>query len=342
MEMNNNSINEEIKNEVLLKMKNHLDNTTLFILSQVLSSTFSDVQMLRTKMLPSTIDDVNNRIIDIFNMNKAPKLSAQTAKYYLDTINRLICFTDKSLLKINNMDIERFLNSLKSNNDAVSINNIRRNISAFYTWMRKSKMILENPCESVEPYKEVHKPIDHMQPEEYEQLKNGCKYKRDRALIEFLRCTAMRVGEVTDIKISDINWRESKILIYGHKTRTYRTVYLDSVAVTYLQEYIFSRGLSPNSNSYLFTSLKNNNEHLKNNGIRSSINDIARRANLDRKIYPHLFRKTTASNIVKRGGTIHDAGEYLGHKEKTTTGRYYVYVGEEHTIDIFNKFVATV
>lgn len=169
-------------------------------------------------------------------------------------------------------------------------------------------MILENPCESVEPYKEVNKPIDHMQPEEYEQLKNGC--------------TAMRVGEVADIKISDINWRESKMLIYGHKTRTYRTVYLDSVAVTYLQEYIFSRGLSLNSNSYLFTSLKNNNEHLKNNGIRSSINDIARRANLDRKVYPHLFRKTTASNIVKRGGTIHDAGEYLGHKEKTTTGRY--------------------
>lgn len=63
---------------------------------------------------------------------------------------------------------------------------------------------------------------------------------------------------------------------------------------------------------------------------------------LDRKAYPHLFRKTTASDIVKRGGTIHDAGEYLGHKERITTGRYYVYVGEEHTIDIFNKFVATV
>lgn len=63
---------------------------------------------------------------------------------------------------------------------------------------------------------------------------------------------------------------------------------------------------------------------------------------LDRKVYPHLFRKTTASNIVKRGGTIHDAVEYLEHKERTITDRYYVYVGEEHTIDIFNKFVATV
>lgn len=342
MEMMDNAINEELKNEILLKMKNHLDDTTLLILSQVLNSAFSDVQMLRTKMLPSTVDDVNNRIIDIFNMNKAPKLSKQTAKYYLDTIDRLICFTNKSLLKINNMDIETFLNSLKPNNDAVSINNIRRNISAFYTWMRKSKMILENPCENVEPYKEIHKPIDHMQPEEYEQLKKGCKHERDRALIEFLRCTAMRVGEVTDVKISDVNWREGKILIYGNKTRSYRTVYLDSVAATYLQEYIFSRGLPLNSNAYLFTSLKNDNEHLKNTGIRSSVKNIAKRANLDRKIYPHLFRKTTASNIVKRGGTIHDAGEYLGHKERTTTGQYYVYIGEEHTVDIFNKFVAAI
>ena len=239
------------------------------------------------------------------------------------------------------MDIEMFLYNIAKTNDAVSVNNHRRNLSAFYTWMRKSHIIFENPCESIEPFKEITKPIDHMLPEEFEQLKSGCKHKRDRAMIEFLRCTAMRVGEVVNVKISDINWRDGKIQVYGNKNRTYRPVCLDSIAIKYITDYIFSRGLNLNSNEYLFTSIKCN-APLQIGGIRSSVITIAKRANIDRRIYPHLFRKTTASNIVKRGGSMHDAGEYLGHKDRSTAGKHYAFISEEHTIDIFNKYVAAI
>lgn len=88
--------------------------------------------------------------------------------------------------------------------------------------------------------------------------------------------------------------------------------------------------------------MQDQNKQLNNTDIRCSINTIAKRAGLDRRVYPHVFRKTTASNIIKRGGTMHDAGEYLRHKERSTTGRYYVYIGDEHTSDIFNKYVATI
>ena len=174
------NVREEIRNEIILEMRHHLDETNMSILKQVLNKVFSNVEIVRTKMLPATTDDVNQKILELFNLNKAVKLSKKTVKYYLDTINSLICFTNKSLLKINSMDIEMFLDKIAQTNDAVSVNNHRRNISAFYTWMRKSHMILENPCEAIEPFKEVHKPIDHMLPEEFEQLKSGCKYKRDR------------------------------------------------------------------------------------------------------------------------------------------------------------------
>ena len=239
------------------------------------------------------------------------------------------------------MDVELFLDNIAKTNDAVSVNNHRRNLSAFYTWMRKSHIILENPCESVEPFKEITKPIDHMLPEEFEQLKSGCKHKRDRAMIEFLRCTAMRVGEVVNVKISDINRRDGKIQIYGNKNRTYRPVCLDSVAIKYIADYIFSRGLNLNSNEYLFTSIRGN-VPLQIGGIRCAVIAIAKRANVDRRIYPHLFRKTTASNIVKRGGSMHDAGEYLGHKDRSTAGKHYAFISEEHTIDIFNKYDAAI
>lgn len=335
------NVREEIKNEIILEMRNHVDTTTMAILRQVLNKTLSNVEIVRTKMLPSTTEDINAKIIELFNMNKAPKLSNKTVSYYMDTINKLLCFSNKSLLKMNSMDIEMFLDSLSKTNDAVSVNNHRRNLSAFYTWMRKSHMILENPCEAIEPFKEISKPIDHMLPEEFEQLKAGCKYKRDRAMIEVLRCTAMRVGEVINVKISDINWRDGKIQIYGNKNRTYRPVCLDSVAIKYITDYIFSRGLNFNSNEYLFTSIRGNTP-LQIGGIRCAVITIAKRANVDRRVYPHLFRKTTASNIVKRGGSMHDAGEYLGHKDRSTAGKHYAFVSEEHTVEIFNKYVAAI
>lgn len=339
------NIREEIRNEIILEMRHHLDETTMSMLKQVLNKTLSNVEIVRIQMLPATTDDVNLKIIELFNMNKAPKLSKKTVNYYLDTINKLICFTNKSLLKINSMDIEMFLDAVSRTNDAISVNNHRRNISAFYTWMRKSHMILENPCESIEPFKEIHKPIDHMLPEEFEQLKSGCKYKRDRAMIEFMRCTAMRVGEIVNVKISDINWKDGKIQIYGCKNRTYRPVCLDSVAVKYITEYIFSRNIPLNSNEYLFISVRNGTDKtnaMTTGGIRGAIKTIKKRSQLDRRVYPHLFRKTTASNIVKRGGSVHDAGEYLGHKDRSTAGQHYAYISESHTIDIFNKYVALV
>lgn len=342
MNENTENVREEIRNEIILEMRHHLDETTMSILKQVLNKTLSNVEIVRTQMLPATTEDVNLKIIELFNMNKAPKLSKKTVNYYLDTINKLICFTNKSLLKINSMDIGMFLDAVSRTNDAISVNNHRRNISAFYTWMRKSHMILENPCESIEPFKEIHKPIDHMLPEEFEQLKAGCKYKRDRAMIEFLRCTAMRVGEIVNIKISDINWRDGKIQIYGNKNRTYRPVCLDSVAIKYITDYIFSRNLGLNSNEFLFTSLKKGNDPLSIGGIRCAIVSISNRSKINRRVYPHLFRKTTASNIVKRGGSVHDAGEYLGHKDRSTAGQHYAFVSEEHTIEIFNKYVAMI
>lgn len=336
------NIKEEIKNEILLAMKPHVDGSTINILRQVINKALVNVEMNKTKMLPSTADDINSKILELFHMNKEPKLSKKTSAYYLDTINRLICFTNKSLIKVTQMDIELFLDSLQCTNSTVSVNNHRRNISSFYTWMRKSHLTLENPCDSIERYKEIRKPIDHMSPEDFEQLKSGCRHKRDRAMIEFLRCTAMRVGEVINIKINDINWRNGKILIYGEKSRTYRPVCLDSIAIKYLTDYIFSRNIQLDSDEYLFTSIKKNGKQLQIEGVRHAVQSIGKRANVTRRIYPHLFRKTCASNIIKRGGSIHDAGEYLGHKDRTTTGQHYAYISEDHTIEIFNKFVATV
>lgn len=335
-------IKELIKNNIIFTMKTFLDSQTLTILQNVIDKEFSNAEISQTDNLPATTDDVNQYIVNLFMNNKAPKLSKKTVDYYTDSIKRLVLYIDKPLTKVTSTDIDRFLTSLMNENESVSTNNHRRNISAFFTWMRKSHMIIENPCESVEPYKEVKRQIDHLEPEEYEQLKEGCTSKRDRALIEFMRSTAMRVGEIEKIRICDINWQTGWQEIYGEKTSTYRLVGCDPVCLMYLKEYILKeRKLQLTSKEPLFVAVKGNqSKSMCGGGFRAVLKSIQERAGLTRKIYPHLFRKTTATNIVKRGGSIHDAGEYLGHRDRSVTGQHYTYISHEHTKEIFDKYVA--
>ena len=334
--------NEILMNEIIMSMNTHIDAATSSILKDVLIKSLAKYAVSMVETLPATTDDSNEYILQLFMATKANKLSPKTVAYYTDTIKRLICFIHKPLIEITSIDIGYFLNSLRRDNDAVSLNNLRRNISAFYTWMRKSHLIIENPCEAVEPYKEIEKPIDHMDATEYEQLKSGCSSTRDRALIEFLRSTAMRVGEVEPVKVSQINWNTGVITILGEKGSAYRPVCLDSVALKYLTQFISERNLSPSSQEPLFSHLHSSCKVLSCNGIRESLHSIRARSGLNRRVYPHLFRKTTATNIVKRGGTVHDAGEYLGHKDSSTAGRHYSFISSDHTVDIFRRYVAMV
>lgn len=327
--------------DVIMSMSSHLEPAALSILKNVLIKQLSHYSLTAVETLPATADDSNEYIIKLFLSTKATKLSTKTVSYYLDTIKRLLTVIQKPLTEITSIDINYFLNTVRHDNTAVSLNNLRRNISAFFTWMRKSHLIIEKPCEAIEPYKQIEKPIDHLEATEYEQLKSGCRSSRDRALIEFLRSTAMRVGEIGAVRISDIDWNTGLITIYGGKSHSYRPVCLDSIALKYLSEYISERGLSMSCDAPLFSS-RRSDKPLSSESIRECLKNIRSRSGLNRRVYPHLFRKTTATNIVRRGGSVHDAGEYLGHKDSSTAGKHYSFIGSEHTIDIFKKYVATI
>lgn len=325
-----------IINNIVTKMTDFLSAKAMAVLVDAISCELSNVNIVDK---PSTY--TNNQIFDLFNKIKAPKISPKTASYYLDTVNKLIKYANKSITDITSIDIEGFLGSLAPNNSAVSLNNHRRNISAFYRWLCKQNIIDRNPCDAIEPYKEVEKPIDHMEPTEYEQLKSGCTSLKDRAIIEFLRSTAIRVGELINVKVSDMDWNNKTVRIFAPKTQNYRTAYLDDVAFKYLRDYIKSRNGSNSPDKPLFMQSRTD-KPMSEESVRTTLTRIKNNAKIDRRIYPHLFRKTTATNIIKRGGSVHDAGEYLGHKDQSVTGKHYSYIGEEHTRTIFEKYVATV
>lgn len=322
---------EILRDTILTQMRPFLDSVTLEMLNNVIVKALFNVDVVEMETLPATRETTNEYILELYMMKKVPKLSKQTAKYYLLTINHFIEFTGKSLLNVTDMYVEYYLhNYAKKGNTETTVNNERRNLSAFFSWMRKSHLISENPVDNVEKWTEVEKPIDYLRDWEFEALRDACKRQqgekikdinayrealRDRALLEFLRSTAIRVGECVSVNKSDIDWNNGEVLVYGHKTKRYRKACIDDVSKYHLKKYIDSR---TDDNEALFVSLKSPHRRMQKTSIEYAIRSIADRSILDRRVYPHLLRKTTATNMAKRGCPRELIAFYLGHKDGNT------------------------
>ncbi len=333
---------EILRDTILLKMHTVLDSTTMDMLNHAVAEALYHVDVVEMQTLPATRQNTNEYIMDLFNLRKAPKLSDKTVAFYLDQVRRFCDFVNKSLLDVTDMDVEVYLQQYRrKGNDPRTVNNALKTISAFYTWMRQAHIILENPCESVEKYKEIEKPIDHMADWELETLRDACKDEcaRDRAIIEVLRSTAVRVGELISINQNDIDWNTGNVIVYGEKNRKYRTVCVDDTAKYYLKKYIDSR---TDHNPALFVSKREPVERLQRPAVRVILKDIKERAGLERRVYPHLFRKTTATNMVRRGCPRDLVAFYLGHAngDTKTLNKYYAATDPQQIVQAFWKYGA--
>ncbi|MGL6217741.1 MAG: tyrosine-type recombinase/integrase, partial [Lacrimispora sphenoides] len=205
-------------------------------------------------------------------------------------------------------------------NQAVTVNNERRFLSAFFTWMRKEKLIGENPVEATDPLKTVRKPIDYFKPEEMAKMRDACKKPRERALIEVLRSTGARVGELVDITIDQIDWRTGDIVILGEKNDKYQPIFLDDEARYYYRQYLDSRS---DDSPYMFPQCREPHEKLSTSGIRSILKTIGNRAKLKCRVYPHKLRKTLGMSLKNKGVDIGTIQEILRHSSPSVTAIYY-------------------
>ena len=281
--------------------------------------------------LPAEIDrsteEKNRYLIELFKVKKR-NLSKRTMEQYLRAVTSLITVIDKPLTDIDEVDIDYYLRwyeqrNVKNNkgkNQASTCNNERRFLSAFFTWLRKEKFVAGNPVESIEPFRETRKPIDYFRPVQMEELRDGCRTARERALIEVLRSTGARVGEITEINVADVDWQTGDILIQGEKGGRYRTIYLDEPARYYLRKYISERR---DNGEALFVACRAPHSRMQSSGIRASLKTIAKRVGMQCRVYPHKMRKTLGMNLKNSGIDIGTIQEVLGHASPAVTSRYY-------------------
>lgn len=325
------NLKSKVINNILFKMSSYIDKTAVDVLQKILEEQFVFLNMEQITTMPATVDnstDEKNRyLIGLYQVKKR-NLSPKTMEQYVRAIKSLASVIDKPYTDIDELDVDYYMswyekrnvNNNKGKNQASTCNNERRYLSAFFTWMRKEKFRSDNPVELTEPMKEEQKPVEYFRPSEMEELREGCQDLRDRAIVEALRSTGARVGELVEIDRNVIDWQTGDALIKGEKSGRYRTIYFDEVSRYHLRKYLDQR---TDDNPALFVSKKKPYARLQTSGIRNIMKDIAKRSKMTCRVYPHKMRSTLGMNLRNAGVDIGDVSDVLGHANTTVTKRHY-------------------
>lgn len=330
---------ERIVNDILMQMEPHVSTEVLKMLETVIIKALYYVEVKKKDTELSTEMDDNLYLMQLYEMNvRKDGLSDKTVKAYMGAMKNMLCVTDKNIRRITAVDIKYYLDIYTGKGNSVrTVNNERRFLSAVFTWFRKHGIINNNPVEAVPVKKERKPPIDYLKGTEVEQLRLACDNARERALMEFLLSTGVRVGEVPQIRRDDIDWNTGEIVIYAHKTSDYRTVYLNDVAMVYISKYLESR---TDDNSALFAGVRAPYNAIHEDGLRFVIKQIKNKAGLKRRVYPHLFRKIMATTLRIKDCAIEDIQQILGHKDPSTTLGFYAAVNKEHLRQVHNRYMS--
>ena len=329
--MNTQTIKSTMRDAILVTMAQYLDKAVLRILENVIEEQFIKVNMEEITTLPAevnnSIDEQNKYVIQLFLIKKE-ELKEETKYNYLNAIKKLLDQIDKPLVDMTDIDIKQYLRWYEKRNvDKTgkinmpsTVNNERRYLSAFFNWMRIEKLMFDNPVESVGKKRTDKGQIDYYTQEELEKLREGCQTKRDRAMIEVLRSTGLRVGEFCSINISDVDFRTGDVWIKREKGGLNTPAFIDEAAMYYLREYLNEREDDCES---LIVGKRAPYNRLKPCGVRAVLKDIARRQGMSCKVYPHKFRKTLGMTLKNKGYDLGVIQEVLGHTSPATTSKYY-------------------
>lgn len=262
--------------------------------------------------------------------------SERTINYYKATIEKFFLLVKYPVRRITTEQIRTYLAEYQKINDCsnATVDNIRRNLSSFFSWMEEEDHILKSPMHRIHKIK-TKKPVKEVITDEMiERLRDGCTCLRDLAMIDLLYSTGIRVGELVNLNIDDVNFEERECVVFGKGDKE-RRVYFDAKAKLHLQKYL---ELRKDNNPALFVTLDAPFDRLKISGVEIRIRELGKNLNLE-KIHPHKFRRTMATRAIDKGMPIEQVQKILGHSQIDTTMQYAM-VNQNNVKTAHRKFVA--
>ncbi len=245
--------------------------------------------------------------------------SDKSLKYYDATIRTMVDSIGKKIKHIKTDDIRNYLTEYqnKKNSSRVTIDNIRRILSSFFSWLEDEDYILKSPVRRIHKIKTASNIKETYSDESLELMRDNCTEIRDLAIIDLLASTGMRVGEMVLLNKNDINFNERECIVFGKGDKE-RIVYFDARTKIHLQNYLDSR---IDDNPALFVSLKSPYERLNIGGVEVRLRNYGKQLGIN-KVHPHKFRRTLATIAIDKGMPIEQLQQLLGHKRIDTTLQY--------------------
>lgn len=309
---------QQIIINVMQQMLPHLDNAQMQKLQKVLEIALFNCE-ITAQTEKKDIDD-NPKLIDAFVAAKRIEgCSEKTLKYYRITIETMVASIDKGIRHIQTEDLRSYLTDYQSKNQSsrVTIDNIRRILSSFFSWLEDEDYILKSPVRRIHKVKTATNIKETYTDEDLEKMRDNCTELRDLAMIDMLASTGMRVGEMVLLNRNDIDFNERECIVFGKGSKE-RVVYFDARTKIHLQNYLRSR---KDDNPALFVSLKSPYERLKIGGVEVRLREFGMQLGLQR-VYPHKFRRTLATTAIDKGMPIEQLQQLLGHRKIDTTLQY--------------------
>lgn len=260
-----------------------------------------------------------NLVESFLSAKKIEGCSEKTLKYYYATIQSMLDEIKKDVKHIVTDDIRCYLTEYQANKKSskTTIDNIRRILSSFFSWLEDEDYILKSPVRRIHKVKTGTNIKETYSDEALEIMRDNCAELRDLAIIDMLASTGMRVGEMVLLNREDVDFNERECVVFG-KGNKERIVYFDARTKIHLQNYLSKR---KDNNPALFVSLKAPYDRLKIGGVEVRLRNFGKQLGLN-KVHPHKFRRTLATMAIDKGMPIEQLQKLLGHSKIDTTLQY--------------------
>lgn len=299
----------EFMQEVERRMLPYLDNEQLLRLREAMEAALREERE----------DQPTDAAGAFLEAKRIEGCSEKTIAYYGKTITAMLEAVGKAPQRITTEDLRRYLTEYQARRGAgrVTIDNIRRILSSFFSWLENEDYIVKSPVRRIRRVRAAQVVKETYTDEALEVLRDQCGTARDLAMIDLLASSGMRVGELVQLNRENINFQERECIVCG-KGRKERVVYFDGRTKVHLQRYLQSR---TDDDPALFVSLRAPHRRLRIGGVEARLRKLGRRLALPR-VHPHKFRRTMATAAIDKGMPIEQLQHLLGHQKIDTTMHY--------------------
>lgn len=336
---------EKILENVINEMAPHLNQVQLEHLSNILYVNFhgKEIQEQNTELVATEISGDEAKLKMFIASKKAVNRKSNTLKQYTREIRNMLDFLGKRLEDITAMDL-RYYYGLMREKRGIKMSTMQTRLhylSSFWDFLTVEGLVYSNPVKRVgilKLEKIIKKPFSQ---EELEGLRVNCHELRDRALMEFLYSTGVRVSELVTLNVSDIEIGRQELIVYGKGSKERKT-YLTDNAKFYLCRYLQARcrteqlTMEQLQAQPLFVTLDQPHNRLTVAGVQYMLRQLGERSGI-KNVHPHRFRRTIATELLSKGMPIEQVKEFLGH-EKLDTTMIYCTIKEENVQSSFRKY----